>query len=57
MRSQANDSAAEVAPKLLINPVLKGSLARKAAVPEAVGRAERKPAGSWTVAGTKRIAQ
>jgi len=57
MRSQANDSAAEVAPKFQYVPVLKGSFARKAAVLEAIRRAEGKPAGSRTVAGSKRTTQ
>jgi hypothetical protein len=57
MRSQANESAAEKQPRNCPFPMLKVSHSRKAASSKALRRANEGPAGSWTVAGSKRITQ
>lgn len=50
-RRQANEWAACVSPEKKGIPVLKGFSAWKAALPEAIGRAEGRPAG-WVASGT-----
>jgi hypothetical protein len=54
MRSQASEWAAGFSPEITRIPVLKSLHAWKAIFPEALGRAEGRPAGWRTAARSKR---
>ncbi len=55
MRSQANGMGRRIQPRNHDIPVLKGLDAWKAAVPEAIGRAEGEPAGWLSAVRPKRM--